>query len=200
MKMCGEQLLAFCFIAVCCVWSSITADQSALADPGSWRNGRNGPGLMKYIMAKSMCVTWGRYGTMRQTGIGSVMRWECSTVLLLCLGIHVFVTLTQITCINIVTDQEYPFMTIVFSDGNERLLHPAYGKLAQEWFAKDAFSVPTWPPNSWDLSLIRHLVRCSGQTTSHLITYRTWKIRFQWFYGVHAKEDQHNIRQVVIML
>ena len=78
-------------------------------------------------------------------------------------GIHVDVTLTCTTYLNIVADQVHPFMATVFPDGSGLFQQdnaPCHTtKIVQEWFEEHdkEFKVLPWPPNSPDLNLIVHL-------------------------------------------
>ena len=77
--------------------------------------------------------------------------------------IHVDVTLTRNTYLNIVSDQVYPFMAKVFPDGSGLFQQdnaPCHtARIVQEWFEEHdkEFKVLPWPPNSPDLNLIVHL-------------------------------------------
>jgi len=75
-------------------------------------------------------------------------------------AIHVDVTLTDTTYLNIVAD--HPFMETVFPDGisffqqDNESCHTE--KIVQEWFEEHKeFQVLTWPPNTPDLNPIEHL-------------------------------------------
>ncbi len=78
-------------------------------------------------------------------------------------GIHVDVTLTRTTYLNIVADQVHPFMTMVFPDGssvfqqNNAPCHMA--EIVQKWFEEHdkEFKLLTRTPNSPDLNPIEHL-------------------------------------------
>ena len=91
---------------------------------GPWNNGRRWPGLMNHVffynmwLAKCVCVmaagcTVGR----RQAGGGSVMLWAIFCWETLGPGIHVDVTWTRTTYLNIVADHVHPVMARVFPDG-----------------------------------------------------------------------------------
>ncbi|KAK3554948.1 hypothetical protein QTP86_001871 [Hemibagrus guttatus] len=91
--------------------------------------------------------------------------YALGNVLLETLGvaIHVDVTLTRTTYLNIVEDHVYPFLETVFPDAcglfqqDNAPCHKA--KMVQEWFDEhdNEFEVLTWPPNSPDLYPIEHL-------------------------------------------
>ncbi|KAE8297395.1 Transposable element Tcb1 transposase Transposable element Barney transposase [Larimichthys crocea] len=91
-------------------------------------------------------------------GGGSVMLWAMFCWETLGPVIHVDVTLTPTTYLNIVTDHVHPFMETVFPDGSGLFqqenapYHKA--KVVQEWFEEhnNEFEVLTWPPNSPDLN------------------------------------------------
>ncbi|MCI4382883.1 hypothetical protein PGIGA_G00019780 [Pangasianodon gigas] len=76
-------------------------------------------------------------------------------------GIHVDVTLTCTTYLNIVADQVHPFMATVFPNGRGLFQYaPCHtAKIVQEWFEEHdkVFKVLIWPPNSPDLNPIEHL-------------------------------------------
>ena len=99
----------------------------------------------------------------RQAGGGSVMLWAMFCWETLGPGIHVDVTLTRTTYLNIVADQVHPFMATVFPDGSGLFQQdnaPCHtAKIVQEWFEEHdkEFKVLTWPPNSPDLNPIEHL-------------------------------------------
>ena len=76
-------------------------------------------------------------------------------------GIHVDVTLTRTTYLNIVADQVHPFMAMVFPDGSG-LFQQDNAPILQKLFrnglrSMTEFKVLTWPPNSPDLNPIEHL-------------------------------------------
>ncbi|KAK3534421.1 hypothetical protein QTP86_015225, partial [Hemibagrus guttatus] len=78
-------------------------------------------------------------------------------------AIHVDVTVTHSTYLNIVTDHVHPFMETLFPDGcglfqqDNAPCHKA--EMVQEWFDdhNNQFEVLTPPPNSPDLNPIQHL-------------------------------------------
>ncbi|MCI4382560.1 hypothetical protein PGIGA_G00016250 [Pangasianodon gigas] len=96
----------------------------------------------------------------RQAGSGSVMLWAMFCWETLSQGIHVDVTLTRTTYLNIIAD---PFMATVFPNGSSLFQQdnvPCHtAKIVQEWFEErdKEFKVLIWPPNSPDLNLIKHL-------------------------------------------
>ena len=97
----------------------------------------------------------------RQAGGGSVMLWTMFCWETLGPGIHVDVTLTRTTYLNIVADQVHPFMATVFPDGSG-LFQQDNAPILQKLFrnglrSMTEFKVLTWPPNSPDLNPIEHL-------------------------------------------
>ncbi|KAF7659717.1 hypothetical protein LDENG_00294150 [Lucifuga dentata] len=95
----------------------------------------------------------------RQAGGGSVMIWAMFCWETLCPGIHVDVTLTRTTYLNIAAEQAHPFMAVVFPDGSGLFQQdntPCHtAEIVQEWFEEHdtEFKMLTWLPNSPDLSL-----------------------------------------------
>ena len=97
----------------------------------------------------------------RQAGGGSVMLWAIFCWETLGPAIHVDVTLTRITCLNIVADHVHP--QTVFPNGiglfqqDNALCYTA--EIVQEWFEEhnNEFKVLTWPQHSPDLNPIEHL-------------------------------------------
>uniref|UniRef100_A0A3Q3JTD4 Transposase Tc1-like domain-containing protein n=1 Tax=Monopterus albus TaxID=43700 RepID=A0A3Q3JTD4_MONAL len=93
----------------------------------------------------------------------SVMIWAMFCWETLGPVIHVDITLTRTTYLNIVADQVHPFMAKVFPDGSGFFQQddaPCYtAKSVQEWFEEhdSEFKVLTWPPNSPDLNPVEHL-------------------------------------------
>ena len=73
-------------------------------------------------------------------------------------GIHVDVSLTSATYLNIIADQEYPFMAVVLTDGSGLVQQdnvPSHiAPIVRERFDERAedFKMSPWPPNS-DLNL-----------------------------------------------
>ena len=82
-----------------------------------------------------------------------------------CLGpaIHLDVTLTHTTYLNIAADHVHPFMETIFPDGcgffQQDNTPCKKTNMFQEWFEEhnNKFEVLTWPPNSPDLNPIEHL-------------------------------------------
>ena len=78
-------------------------------------------------------------------------------------AIHVDVSLTRVTYLNIVADQVHPFMAMVFPDGSGLFqqdnapCHTAH--IVRECFEEhyEVFTVLPWLPNAPDLNLIEHL-------------------------------------------
>ncbi|KAJ8417445.1 hypothetical protein AAFF_G00286720 [Aldrovandia affinis] len=99
----------------------------------------------------------------KQAGGGSVMLWAMFCWETLGPGIHVDVTLTRTTYLNIVANQVHPFMATVFPDSSGLFQQdnaPCHtAKIVKEWFEghDKEFKVLTWPPNSPDLNPIDHL-------------------------------------------
>ncbi|KAK3518727.1 hypothetical protein QTP70_009665 [Hemibagrus guttatus] len=94
---------------------------------------------------------------------GSVMIWTMFCWESLGPGIHVDVTLTPTTYLDIIAEHVHPFMKMVFPDGSgffQQDNAPCHtAKMVQEWFEDHdkEFKVLTWPPNSPDLNPIEHL-------------------------------------------
>ena len=135
---------------------------------GPRSNGRRWPGLINHIFFHWERHLPGEHGTrmhyMKKTSRGgSGMLWAMICWEVLGPAIHVDVTLTRTTYLNIVADHIHPFMEMVFPDvcglfqQDNALCHKA--KMAQEWFKEhnSTFEVLTCPPNSQDLSPSNHL-------------------------------------------
>ncbi|MCI4393629.1 hypothetical protein PGIGA_G00159810 [Pangasianodon gigas] len=160
----------------------------------------------------------------RQVSGGSVILWAMFCLETLGPGIHVDVTFTCTTFLNIATDQVHPFMATVFPNDSGLFQQdnaPCHtAKIVQEWFEEHdkKFKVFTWPPNPPDLNPTEHLwdvldkqVR-SMEAPSHniqdlkdlLLTTPSevlWSpcldgSELFWWY----KGDLNNIRQVGLML
>ncbi|KAF7641348.1 hypothetical protein LDENG_00283840, partial [Lucifuga dentata] len=191
-------------MAACCVWGCAAADQSERhADPsttqsaysedhvkirtGPWSNGRRWPGLMNQVFfdimwtAGCVCVVYLEKRCTKMHYEKKVSWWrQCDDLGDVLLGnlescIHVDVTLTRTTYLNIAADQVHHFMVTVFPNGNGLFQqdnapwHTA--KIVQEWFEDQEhdkeFKVLTWPPNSPDLSPIQHLGMCWKNKPDH---------------------------------
>uniref|UniRef100_A0A8P4G4M8 Transposable element Tcb1 transposase n=1 Tax=Dicentrarchus labrax TaxID=13489 RepID=A0A8P4G4M8_DICLA len=94
---------------------------------------------------------------------GVVMLWAMFCWETLGPAIHVDVTLTPTSYLDIVADHVHPFMETVFSDGSGLFQQdnaPCHkAEMVQEWFEEhnNDFRVLTWPPNSPDLNPVEHL-------------------------------------------
>ena len=84
----------------------------------------------------------------KKAGGGSMMLWAMFCWETLSPDIHVDVTLTRNTYLNIVSDQVYPFMAKVFPDGSGLFQQdnaPCHKtKMLQEWFEEHNNQFKLW--------------------------------------------------------
>ncbi len=111
----------------------------------------------------------------KQAGKGSLMLWVMCCWETLGVGIHMDVTLTRTTYLNIVADQVHPYMANVFPDGSG-------GPTSQLSGLGSAANVSM------------------SDTTGHLQIKGLVESMPQQVRAVLAAGDLHNIRQVVVML
>ena len=99
----------------------------------------------------------------RQDGGDSVTLWAMFCWETLGPGVHVDVTLTRASYLNVVADHVHPFMATLFPDRSGLFQQdnvPCHtSKILQEWFEEhdDEFKVLPYPPNSADLNPVHHL-------------------------------------------